>query len=53
MLKSGLRNYSDTYILGNERIAITVAGADAAARQADERNKEVIFKICAPVIFVK
>ena len=53
MLKSGLRDYSDTYILGKGRITVAVAGADAAARQEDKRNKGVIFKICAPVIFVK
>ena len=29
-------------------ITITGAGNDAAARQADERNKGVIFKNCAP-----
>ena len=35
MLKSSLCDYSDAYILAKERIAITGAGADAAARQAD------------------
>ena len=34
-------------------ITITRAGADAAARQADERNKRVIFKNCAPFINCK
>ena len=29
-------------------ITITGVGNDAAARQADERNKGVIFKNCAP-----
>ena len=29
------------------------AGADAAAKQADERDKEVIFKNCAPFINCK
>ena len=29
-------------------IIITGAGGDAAPRQADERDKEVIFKNCAP-----
>ena len=45
MLKSSLSDYSDAYILVNRKIAIAGAGADAAARQADERNKGVILKI--------
>ena len=44
MLKSSLCDYSDAYILA------TGTGDDAAARQADERNKGVIFKNCAPFI---
>ena len=39
---------SDTCILVKARITITEAGADDAGRQADERNKGVIFKNCAP-----
>ena len=39
MLKSSLCNYSDAYILLKERIRITGARADAAARQVDERDK--------------
>ena len=35
------------------RIANTGAGADAAARQVDERDKGVIFKNCAPFINCK
>ena len=50
MLKSSLCDYSDTYIFVKERITITVVGADAAARQADERDKGVAFKNCAPFI---
>ena len=50
MLKSNLCDYADAYILVNERITITGAGADAAARQADERDKDVTFKNCAPFI---
>ena len=46
--KSSLCNYSDAYILVKGRATITEAGADAAARQADERYKEVMFKNCAP-----
>ena len=48
MLKSSLCDYSDAYILIKGTIAITGAGADAAARQADERDKGVVFKNCAP-----
>ena len=47
MLKSSLCDYSDAYILVKGTITITGAGADAAVRQADERDKGVIFKNCA------
>ena len=47
MLKSSLCDYSDTYILVKGWIKITGVGDDAAARQAIERNKGVIFKNCA------
>ena len=50
MLRSNLSDYADAYILVKGRIAITGAGDDAAARQADERDKGVTFKICAPFI---
>ena len=50
MLKSSLCDYSDAYIHVKRKIAITGAGDDAAAREADERNKGVAFKICAPFI---
>ena len=53
MLKSSLSNYSDPYTFAKGRITITGAGADAAARQADERDKEVIFKTYAPFIICK
>ena len=43
MLKSSLCDYSDVYILVKGRISIIGAGDDVAARQADERNKGVIF----------
>ena len=49
MLKSGLCDYSDAYILVKRKITITGAGDDAAARQADEIDKGVAFKNCAPV----
>ena len=48
MLKSSLYDYSDAYILVKGRITITGAGADATARQADERDKGVVSKNCAP-----
>ena len=53
MLKSSLCDYSDAYILVKGIITITRAGDDAAARQADESNKVVIFKSCAPIINCK
>ena len=48
MLRSNLRDYAYAYILVKGKITITGAGADAAARQADEINKGVTFKNCAP-----
>ena len=48
MLKCSLGNYSDAYILVKGTITIAGAGDDAAARQADKRDKGVIFKNCAP-----
>ena len=48
MLKSDLCDYADAYIFVKGTITIAGAGADAAARQLDERNKGVIFKNCAP-----
>ena len=47
ILRSSLRDYSDVYILVKGRITITGAGYDAAARQADGRNKGVTSKNCA------
>ena len=43
MLKSSLCDYSDAYILVEGKITI-----NGAARQADERDKGVAFKNCAP-----
>ena len=48
MLKSSLCDYSDAYILVKGKFTITGAGDDEAARQADERNKGVVFKNCTP-----
>ena len=50
MLKSSLCDYSDAYILVKGGLTIAGAGNDAAARQADERNKGVIFRNCAAFI---
>ena len=50
MLRSSLCDCADAYILVKGTITITGAGDDAAARRADERNKGVIFKNCAPFI---
>ena len=47
MQKSSLCNYSGAYIIVKGTITITGAEADAAARNADERNKQVTFKNCA------
>ena len=48
MLKSSLCDYSNAYILVKGKIKITGRGADAKARQADERDNGVAFKNCAP-----
>ena len=48
MLRSNLCDYADAYILVNGRITITGAGDDGAARRADERDKGVTFRNCAP-----
>ena len=48
MLRSNLSDYADAYILGNGNITITRAGNDDATKRADERDKGVTFKSCAP-----
>ena len=48
MLKSNLCDYADAYILVKGAITITGAGNDDAAKQADERDKGVVLKNCAP-----
>ena len=53
MLKSSLCDCSNACIVVKGRIAITGAGDDDAARQADERNKGILFKNCAPFINCK
>ena len=49
--KSSLFDYIHVYILVKGRITVTGGGADAAARQVDERDKGVKFKNCA--LFIK
>ena len=48
MLRSILHDYSDAYILVKGKMTITGAGDDAAAKQANESDKGVAFKNCAP-----
>ena len=48
MLRSNLCDYADAYILVKGTITITGAGNDDATKRADERDKGVIFKNCAP-----
>ena len=48
ILRLNLCDYADSYLLVKGTITITGAGNDAAARRADERNKGVTFKNCAP-----
>ena len=50
ILKSSLCDYNVAYILLKGRIAITGAGADAAAREAEERDKEVILTVLHSII---
>ena len=53
MPKSSSCDYSHAYILVKGRITVTEAEADAAARQADERNKGAMFKNCASFVNCK
>ena len=48
ILKSSLCDYSDAYIHVKGKITITGEGDNEAARHADERNRGVAFKNCAP-----
>ena len=50
MLKSSLYDYTDAYILVKGKITIAGAGKNATSKQADERDKGVVFKNCAPFI---
>ena len=46
MLKSSLCDYSDAYIIVKRTITVNDTAADGAA--ANNTNKKVIFKTCAP-----
>ena len=48
MLRSNQCDYADSYILVKGTITITGEGDNAAAELADERDKDVTFKNCAP-----
>ena len=48
MLRASLRDYSDTYVIVSGTITITGGENNDAGRRLGERNKEVIFKNCAP-----
>ena len=48
MLRSSLSDYRDAYILVKGKITITGEGTDAAATEADKRDKGAAFKNCAP-----
>ena len=50
MLKSSLYDYSDVYTLLKGTMTIAKRGTDEVTRQANERNKGVIFENCAPFI---
>ena len=50
MLRSNLWDYADAYILVKGTITITGNRDDDAAKRADQRDKGVIFKNCAPFI---
>ena len=48
MRRSNLCDYSNAYILLGGTISVIRARADDAPKRADERNKGVRFKNCAP-----
>ena len=50
MLRSNFCDYADLYILVKGNITITGTGNDDATKQADERDKGVTFKNCAPLL---
>ena len=48
MLRSSLCGYADAYIHVKGKITITGEGHDPDAKRADERNKGIMLKNCAP-----
>ena len=47
ILRKRLYDYGDVYILVSGTLTIAGAGADAAPKGANQRNRKVIFKNCA------
>ena len=47
MLKSGLRECSDAYMLVKGTITVSGSEVDAEVVEADRNNKQVIFKSCS------
>ena len=48
VIRKRLYDYGDAYILVSGTVTITGAGADAASKRANQRNRGVIFKNCEP-----
>ena len=48
MLRSNLCGYADAYILVKGTVTITGTGNDDVTKQADEKDKGITFKNCAP-----
>ena len=44
IIRKRLYDYGDVYILASGTVTIAGAGADAAPKRANQRNREVIFK---------
>ena len=53
VLEFSFCDYRDAYILVKGTVTITGTGANAAGRQAEERDKGIIIKNCAPFINCK
>ena len=48
IIRKRLYDYGDAYILVSRTVTITGAEAEAAPKRANQRNRGVIFKNCAP-----
>ena len=51
MLRSGLCDYSDVFILVKGALTITRELINDAAKRTDERAKEIICRNCAPLTY--